>query len=108
MSLAEQLADDINLLKKKYRTKKAIAQKMATYLGRARTFDSFYTYFTRHTTGKKVGSRFFINFYKIFRADLYALQSKTDVSGPDALERLCLNSARKTFIPTRWSFFQFS
>jgi len=84
MSLAEQLADDINLLKKKYRTKKAIAQKMATYLGRARTFDSFYTYFTRHTTGKKVGSRFFINFYKIFRADLYALQSKTDVSGPDA------------------------
>ena len=82
MSLAEQLANDINLLKKKYMTKKAMANKMADYLGSS--IDSFYPYFTRNTTGKEVGKRFYRNFYKVFRAELYAIKGKVNIPEPDA------------------------
>jgi hypothetical protein len=70
---AEQLAYDLKLLRKrKYRTKKAMAVIMAQYLGRS--FESFYPYFTRYTTGEKLSKKFYTNFYKLFQADLKVIE----------------------------------
>jgi hypothetical protein len=69
----------LHLLKRKYQTKKAVAEKMAKLTKR----DPFhhYQYFSRRTSKPaNVTIHFYRTFYKVFKAELDAIKAKIGIA----------------------------